>query len=365
MDGRAVELLPELGEQAATSPEPESISTPPVLEPISTIGKEEADMPEEPVIKLTRKQLYDEIWEISVAVLARKYDIPYSQLMKQIKAAAIPVPPSGYWTQLSYGKPTVKPELPDPTDAVISIYKTVSFARTKKRKTEPPTGKVAKETQPSENKPAPSALVDDTPQEAATLSAAETAASAASEDHAVPTTSAVSEPETYTQYGRTYNVYDRGTLYKEVWEAPVTEVAKRYKVSDVAIHKVCKALEIPKPPAGYWAKLRAGKPVSVIPLPKSDKAARKIGLRTGVTYQQEEERETLAFITEEDRSVILAIASQILLPDEGARMHPKIIAHRKAVAEWKKQHKNSVNRGWNRRSSDPAPFLADSISRLV
>jgi len=72
------------------------------------IGKEETDMPEEPVVNMTRKQLYDETWEISVAGLARKYDIPYSQLLKQIKEAAIPVPPSGYWTQLSFGKPATK-----------------------------------------------------------------------------------------------------------------------------------------------------------------------------------------------------------------------------------------------------------------
>lgn len=320
-------------------------------------------MPEEPVIKLTRKQLYDEIWEISVAGLAKKYDIPYSQLLKQIKEAAIPIPPSGYWTQLSFGKPTMKPELPDPADAIISIYKTVPRPRLKKRAVDPPPRKVIKETHPTENKPSLSTLVDNTPlEEADVLPVAEAEASAVTEKPALPEVSVVSEPKTYTQYGQTYNVYDRETLYKEVWEAPVTEVAKRYKVSDVAIHKVCKALEIPTPPAGYWAKLRAGKPVSVIPLPKSDKASQKTGIQTGMTRQSDAEKDALASLNEEDRSVILAVASQILLPDEEARMHSKIIAHRKAVVEWKKQHKNSDNRGWNRRNSESVPFLAESIS---
>lgn len=45
---------------------------------------------------------YDEIWEISVAGVAKKYDIPYAQLMKQVKEAAIPIPPSGYWTNGSF-----------------------------------------------------------------------------------------------------------------------------------------------------------------------------------------------------------------------------------------------------------------------
>lgn len=320
-------------------------------------------MPEDPVIKLTRKQLYDEIWEISVAGLAKKYDIPYAQLLKQIKEAGIPIPPSGYWTQLSYGKSTVKPELPDPADAIISIYKIVPHPRAKKRAVDSPPRKVVKEIQTAENKPSLSALVDDTPfKKVDVLPVAETEVSEASEEYAVPAVPVVSEPKTYTQYGQTYNVYDRETLYKEVWEAPVTEVAKRYKVSDVAIHKVCKALEIPTPPAGYWAKLRAGKPVSVIPLPKSDKVSQKTGIQTGVTRQPNAEKETLAFLNEEDRSVILTVASQILLPDEEARMHSKIIAHRKAVVEWKKQHKNNDNRSWSRRHSESAPFLADSIS---
>ena len=34
-------------------------------------------MPEEPAVELNRKQIYDEIWEIPVAGVAKKYDIPY------------------------------------------------------------------------------------------------------------------------------------------------------------------------------------------------------------------------------------------------------------------------------------------------
>jgi hypothetical protein len=72
-------------------------------------------------------------------------------------------------------------------------------------------------------------------------------------------TNTVFEPvETYEQYGQVYNIYKRETLYQEVWAKPVTEVAQHYKVSDVTIHKVCKALDVPTPAKGYWAKVRAG-----------------------------------------------------------------------------------------------------------
>ena len=93
----------------------------------------------------------------------------------------------------------------------------------------------------------------------------------------------VTPPETIEKFGQAYNVYHRETLYQEVWTMPVTEVAKRYKVSDVAIHKVCKSLDIPTPPQGYWAKLRAGKPVKKLPLPPG-KEQTKLGIQTGISH---------------------------------------------------------------------------------
>lgn len=54
--------------------------------------------------KLTRRQLYDEIWQISVAGVARKYDLVYTRLMAVCKSEAIPYPSSGYWTKKNMGK---------------------------------------------------------------------------------------------------------------------------------------------------------------------------------------------------------------------------------------------------------------------
>jgi hypothetical protein len=51
----------------------------------------------------------------------------------------------------------------------------------------------------------------------------------------------------------------RDELIELVWSQPVVEIARDFGVSDVAIGKRCKALEIPKPPRGYWAKVNAGK----------------------------------------------------------------------------------------------------------
>jgi hypothetical protein len=80
--------------------------------------------------------------------------------------------------------------------------------------------------------------------------------------------------------GKDQNVYRREVLYQEVWNFPVTEVAKKYAVSDVTIHKICREMEIPTPPVGYWAKKQAGQEVSVPPLPPSGCRCMKFGLRS-------------------------------------------------------------------------------------
>lgn len=74
------------------------------------------------VAEITRKQLYDEIWKISVAGVAKKYGIPYNQCLKQIKNTDIPIPPTGYWTKLSFGKQVEKIPLGGSFDEVVALY---------------------------------------------------------------------------------------------------------------------------------------------------------------------------------------------------------------------------------------------------
>jgi len=68
---------------------------------------------EDQSIKLTRTQLYNEIWEISVTGVAKKYNVHYTELLKLCKEKDIPIPPSGYWTKLSFGKPVTQTLLPE------------------------------------------------------------------------------------------------------------------------------------------------------------------------------------------------------------------------------------------------------------
>ncbi|MEI2397557.1 hypothetical protein [Paenibacillus phytohabitans] len=331
--------------------------SPIIEENSSSEGREGIAVPEYSDIEMTRQQLYEEIWEISVAGVAKKYNLTYAHLMKQIKEAGIPIPASGYWTKLNFNKPVTKLELPEPADEKIVISRTI-----------PPTRKKKQQIITDENsvRTAKDAVVAESSQtlESSALQVAGQIlfpSTTKKDDHS-EVAQMIGTPETYEQYGRTYNIYDREILYNEVWLAPVTEIAKRYTVSNVAIRKICQSLDIPTPPVGYWAKLRADKPVTRIPLPISSKPTKKSGVRTGTDFTQQIDKETLSFLNEENRSVILSVATQIMLPDENAKMHSTIVVHCKAIMEWKKKNKEQALRGFNRRSMDTALFLADTVS---
>ena len=60
----------------------------------------------------------------------------------------------------------------------------------------------------------------------------------------------------------------RPQLYDEVWSEPISKLSKKYGLSDVGLAKVCKRNNIPRPPAGYWAKVASGHKVKNQPLPK-------------------------------------------------------------------------------------------------
>ncbi|WP_372905709.1 hypothetical protein, partial [Rhodohalobacter sp.] len=60
--------------------------------------------------------------------------------------------------------------------------------------------------------------------------------------------------------------FNRTKLYNELWQKPMTQIAKDYKINVYQLKKVCDELEIPRPETGYWSKLRSGKKVKQKPL---------------------------------------------------------------------------------------------------
>jgi len=63
-------------------------------------------------------------------------------------------------------------------------------------------------------------------------------------------------------------VVTREQLYEEVWTTPTVALSKKYGISDVALGKICRRLNVPKPSLGYWARVDAGQKPERTPLPK-------------------------------------------------------------------------------------------------
>ncbi len=301
-------------------------------------------------IKMSREVLYNEIWEISAAGTARKYNIPYAELLKLCKEVQIPIPPSGYWTKLSFGKPVERIQLPEhPEKEVILPINSHGIKAY--------SDSISFENIDSKNEEHKELETEDI----------ETKTVIEAEGNKENSTSEISEESDeinleYPSSSDKLNVYNREKLYEEVWEKPVVQVAVAYGVSDVMIHKICKSLDIPVPPRGYWARMRAGEKIKKPPLPAKEGVNQIIGYKTFKEVKVVPEK-TLAFLSEHERQEVLLASEQIQLSDEKEKLHKKIREYHPKVREWNKNDRKEEGAQRSFRNySTPPPFLAGVIS---
>lgn len=306
---------------------------------------------EDQSLKLTREHLYNEIWDISVTGVAKKYNAPYAELLKLCKEKDIPIPPSGYWTKLRFGKLVTQTPLPESPISEVTLPANDTPKLSKRSAVSNAAAEVMLVTQQTE--------ISDivvAPEEQTEISEK----ISVDEVPDVPQ----SDQLTYHAVSGEGNTYNRQKLYQEVWTKPVVEVAVQYGVSDVAIHKVCKSLNIPVPPRGYWAKLRSGEKLKRPSLPATDGIIEKTGARTFDGIKKAGAKpQVLGFLKESERQKVLFAAQQIQMPVENSRFNKEIIAYKSVVKEWNKINtkpdgaERSTKNYYNR-----PPFLAGIIS---
>lgn len=76
-------------------------------------------------LSMTRKKLYDAIWEYSVMGVSKEFELNYPKLLESCKKSDIPVPPSGYWMKLAAQKEVshLKQELQGDFEEIIRLIK--------------------------------------------------------------------------------------------------------------------------------------------------------------------------------------------------------------------------------------------------
>jgi hypothetical protein len=61
--------------------------------------------------------------------------------------------------------------------------------------------------------------------------------------------------------------WERKELYEKVWSQPLRTLAAEYGISDVALGKICRKLQIPLPGPGHWTRIQCGHQIPRPPLP--------------------------------------------------------------------------------------------------
>lgn len=109
--------------------------------------------------------------------------------------------------------------------------------------------------------------------------------------------------------------YNRTTLYEQIWRRPVRDVAKDYGISDVALAKICRKLNVPRPPVGYWARKEAGYEDPIPPLLKL-----KPGEPEEYVVERTDRRPGYAARIEEEAPE----EPNIVVPEELVKPHPLV-----------------------------------------
>ena len=119
---------------------------------------------------------------------------------------------------------------------------------------------------------------------------------------------------------------DRNTLYEELWSLPTQQVAMKYGISDVGLAKICRKHQIPRPPRGYWARVRSGQSVRRTPLPKVGDDLQQVYIQSATMpggeqtppVEQPRERIKVADALAEPHRLVAAAVEQLRTVEPGA-----------------------------------------------
>lgn len=68
----------------------------------------------------------------------------------------------------------------------------------------------------------------------------------------------------------------REDLYEKIWSMPATKLAELYSVPYADVLSLCDKRQVPRPPTGFWSKIRHGARIERVPLPKEASVVSKV-----------------------------------------------------------------------------------------
>jgi hypothetical protein len=149
----------------------------------------------------------------------------------------------------------------------------------------------------------------------------------------------------------------RQELHALVWAHPVSHLAKRFGISDQGLAKICDRFDIPRPRAGHWNKIAAGKGIATPALPPA---------RTGTDETITIVPPTAGGVTPVGHSALAAArqnARPVHVTERLSDPHP-------IIAGWLADRKEAIAKGrsvadiWANRPVPAAPFTPTERRRL-
>lgn len=133
--------------------------------------------------------------------------------------------------------------------------------------------------------------------------------------------------------------FSRNELYDLVWSESMLSLSKRFNISDVGLRKICKRMNIPTPPNGYWAKLQFGKRVDVQKLPEDYTGVQEVSLlifKEGGKRPSERHKDVvdLQNLLMNDPKLRLEVPSTLSKPDKLIKAARERLTDKKNLPRW-------------------------------
>lgn len=128
----------------------------------------------------------------------------------------------------------------------------------------------------------------------------------------------------------------REQLYERAWQTPMVRLAEQFGISGNGLAKICRRLDIPYPPRGWWAKKAAGHRVNVVPLPPARPGTPVQATVYATPAQTDGVRQAVAKLAES--------VGEVPIPERLVRPHA-------IVAKWIADHRKRKEEA--RRERDP------------
>jgi hypothetical protein len=160
-------------------------------------------------------------------------------------------------------------------------------------------------------------------------------------------------------------VFERAALYDEVWSTPLTTLSRRYGLSDNGIRKICKALSIPLPKAGHWAKEAAGHHIEQTPLPPTSGRTQFVS-RPGISWSHQNAVSDAPDWLSNQQAAEDRPENKIEVPDRVMKWHPAIAPLRQQLLN-EIAERESARKARARRNSysKPALILIDTDEPIL